>query len=174
MFEALTCSHHEDGISCRHSVKPPLTHSYPPPSLPPLSPLSPHLSPPPCLHLCPGVMLSCHESPPPPPNNKNVHGTLAPQTLLKLFTVSYLQGGVETACGPWQWSCYYVIHDVWSRSIVAVLWAYNSLIFCLNKRFCQSPFSHVAISWVGVPYGRRFVSRDGMEWEYLFWRPHII
>ena len=27
LFEALTCSRHEDGPSCRHGVKPPLTHS---------------------------------------------------------------------------------------------------------------------------------------------------
>ena len=27
MLEALTCSRREDGLSCRHNVKPPLTHS---------------------------------------------------------------------------------------------------------------------------------------------------
>ena len=27
LFEALTCSRREDGLSCQHSVKPPLTHS---------------------------------------------------------------------------------------------------------------------------------------------------
>ena len=26
LFEALTCSRREDGLSCRHRVKPPLTH----------------------------------------------------------------------------------------------------------------------------------------------------
>ena len=29
LFEALTCSRGEDGLSCRHSVKPPFTHSMP-------------------------------------------------------------------------------------------------------------------------------------------------
>ena len=27
LLQALTCSRHEDGVSCRHGVKPPLTHS---------------------------------------------------------------------------------------------------------------------------------------------------
>ena len=27
LFDALTCSRREDGLSCRHSVKPPLTHA---------------------------------------------------------------------------------------------------------------------------------------------------